>query len=156
MRDDQIDTSTHITRARRSTRPFTPDERKKKQSAFLKAFSEIGIIKYACRVAKIDRQTYYHWKNNDPEFQALLPDITDEANETLEYAAYEQSVLGVVEPVVSSGQVVYEMEPMLDEDGKQMFDSKGKPIMQRKGMITVRKYSPTLLITLLKARMPDK
>lgn len=133
-----------------------PDERKKAQEKFLNAYGELGIVKYACRVAKINRTTFYDWKHNDPEFAALLPDATDDANDTLEYAAYEQSVLGTEEPVVSAGQVIYETEPMHDEEGNPKYDSKGRPMMKRGKIITVRKYSPQLLITLLKARMPDK
>lgn len=150
-----FDTSTHSTRTGKSV-PLTPEQRKRKQERFLAAYSEIGIIKAACRVAKINRSTYYNWRDNDAEFAALLPDAAIEADETLEYAAYEQSVLGMEEPLVSAGMPVYEQIPVLDDDGEQKIDDRGKPIYKRGNMLVVRKYSPQLLITLLKARMPQK
>lgn len=121
-------------RARSLGGPLTPEQRAKKQAIFLAAYSEIGIIKAACRVAKINRSTYYDWKANDPEFASKLPEAEEDANDTLEYAAYEQAVLGTEEPVASGGKVMY-------VDGK---------------MLMARRYSPQLLITLLKARMPAK
>lgn len=157
MSNEQQDIHTSIrSRVRgRSTRPLSAEERKKKQEKFLKALSEVGIIKYACQVAEIDRKTYDNWKNNDAKFAALLPDAQTDANDTLEFAAFEQSVLGMEEPAISAGQVVYEYEPVLDANGEQTYD-RGKPVMKRGSMVTIKKYSPQLLITLLKARMPEK
>lgn len=127
---------TNPTRSRaRKPGPMTPEQRKRRQEVFLATYSDVGIIKHACRVAGIDRSTYYEWKNNDSEFAAKLPEADEEANDTLEYAAYEQSVLGTEEPVVSAGKAIH------DDDG---------------AILTVRRYSPQLLITLLKARMPHK
>ena len=110
-------------------------KRQKKQQKFLKAYGECGVIKYACKLAGINRSTYYEWAKSDPVFAEQLAEVEKDADDTLEYAAYVQSVLGTEEYVVSAG--------------KQVFDENGKPL-------TVRKYSPNLLITLLKARLPHK
>lgn len=126
------------------------------QKKFLKAYGECGVIKYACKSAGIHRSTFYAWHAHDQDFQICLPHATDDANDTLEYAAFQQSVLGTEEPAISGGQVVYDYTPMLDDQGRPMFDDRGKPLMKRGKMVTVRKYSPQLLITLLKAKMPEK
>jgi hypothetical protein len=136
--------------------PLTPEQRAKKQARFLKAFSESGNIKYSCKVAGITRQTYYDWKANDPEFAAQLEEAKFEACDTLEYAAYERAVKGVESYVVSMGRVVYEDVPALDENGKPKLDKHGEPIMRRGKPIKERKFSDTLLQTLLKANMPEK
>lgn len=114
--------------------PLTPEQRARKQQKFLQAYREVGIIKYACKVAGVSRATFYDWRDHDPEFAAQISGAKEDACDTLEYAAYAQAVLGVEEPVVSMGQPVF---------------YKGKPL-------TVRKYSPSVLITLLKANMPEK
>jgi len=135
--------------------PLSPAQRAKKQKLFLKAYREIGIIKAACEVAKINRSTFKYWRDHDEAFAAQLPDTEEEANEAVEMMAYEQAA-GVEEPALSMGQIVYEYEPLFDEDGKPKLDKQGKPIMVRGKMVKVKKYSPSVLITLLKARMPEK
>lgn len=129
MSDEQQQSNnpTRITRTRAKTLAS--------QNKFLKAYGECGVIKYACIAAGIDRSTYYDWRDNDQEFRERLPDKKSEAIDTLEYAAYVQSVLGTEEPVVSAGKVMYNKD--------------GTPCM-------VRRYSPQLLITLLKANNPEK
>jgi hypothetical protein len=127
-----------------------------KQKKFIRAYGECGVIKYACKAAGIHRSTFYDWRDNDENFKACLPFAGEDADDTLEYAAYEQSVLGTEEPAVSMGQLVYEYEELLDEKGKPVLDGKGKPVMKRGKQVMVKKYSPQLLITLLKARMPEK
>lgn len=146
---DNIDSSL------RNTKPLTPKQRIAKQKKFLKAYGHIGVIKYACGVAGISRQTFYNWRDNDLEFQKLLPEVKDDATDTLETEAHLQA-FGIEEPLVSMGQLVYEYEPDLDEKGKQRYDDKGKPLMKRGKMVTVRKFSPALLQTLLKANLPHK
>lgn len=137
--------------------PLTPKQRKAKQQKFLKAYAEHGIIKYACQVAGINRSTYYSWRDTDEWFKAQLPEAKDEACDTLEYAAYTQSVEGVEEPALSMGRLVYEEdEPVLDEAGNPILDKKGNPVTRRGKQVMIKKYSPQLLITLLKANMPEK
>lgn len=127
-----------------------------KQKKFLKAYGECGVIKYACKVAGIHRSTFYDWRDHDEDFKACLPFAGDDADDTLEYAAYAQGVVGTEEPAISMGQLVYEYEEMLNEEGKPIFDHKGRPVMKRGKQVMIKKYSPQLLITLLKARMPEK
>ena len=135
--------------------PLTPKQREAKQKKFLKAYREIGIIKAACKVAGINRSTYYDWAENDEAFKAQLPEAKEEACETLEIFAFEQA-RGIEEPAVSMGRIVYEEIPVLDEEGNQTYDVRGHPVFRRGRMVMVKKYSPSVLITLLKANMPEK
>jgi hypothetical protein len=136
-------------------KPLTPEQRAKKQERFLKALGEHGVVKAACKYAGISRQTYKNWRDHDEAFQSQLPDVYEERNDTLEYAAYEQAVIGVFEPLVSMGQPVYELIPVLDKNGDPVLDRKGKPKTERK-MLTRRVLAPSLLQTLLKAHLPEK
>lgn len=135
--------------------PLTPAQRKVKQKKFLEAYGEVGIVKYACKVAGINRSTYKYWRDHDEAFAAQLPDTKDDANESLEMIAYEQA-RGIEEPAVSMGRIVYEEVPDLDNEGKPRLDKHNNPIMKRGKMLMVKKYSPSVLITLLKANMPEK
>ena len=126
------------------------------QSLFLEAFRESGNIKYSCKVAGIHRSTYYDWRDRDEAFKAELPDATEDANDTLEFAAYDRAVRGVESYVVSMGRVVYEEEQARDKAGNPLLDKNDQPIMKRGKPIIERKYSDALLTTLLKARMPEK
>lgn len=125
---DNIDTSS------RSTAPLSPEQRAKKQQAFLKFYRKCANIKASCEAAKISRQTFYDWKDHDTAFVEQLVEAEKEANDTAEYALYDRAVNGIEEYVVSNRQVVY-------------FDKKP---------LTHRVYSDRLLEVLLKARMPDK
>jgi hypothetical protein len=144
------------TRLMRTTGPLSPEERAKKQKRFLTAFRKSGNIKYACQSAGIHRSTYYEWRDHDEAFKAYLPDAVEDAHDTLEFAAYDRAVQGVESHVVSVGKVVYEEVPVLDAEGNQKFDKNNKPITKPGKPITERKYSDPLLITLLKAHIPER
>lgn len=150
--DEQPNTPTHKTRI---SRPLSPEQRLRKQARFLAAYRNIGIIKSACKVAGINRSTYYDWRDHDVDFAAHLPDAKEEANESLEIVAHEQAY-GIEEPAISMGRIVYEEIPVFDENGEPKLDRHDHPMMRRGKMIMTKKYSPSVLITLLKANMPEK
>jgi hypothetical protein len=136
MDDEQHDaTVASPSHAHKRSGPVFPKTKKQKQQRFIEVFSETANIKYSCRAAGIDRRTFYRWKENDEAFRKLYENAEPEADDTLEYAAYLRAVEGIEEPMVSMGKVIR--------------DDVGEPMM-------VRKYSDQLLITLLKARMPQK
>ncbi len=137
-------------------KPLTPAQRLSKQRKFLTAYSRVGIVKVACKAAGISRQTYYAWRDKDAAFKTQLPDVEQDANEALESAAYDRAVQGVPSFVVSMGRMVYEEIPVLNKDGTPKLDHEGKQIMLRGKPLIERKYSDSLLTTLLKARMPEK
>lgn len=136
--------------------PLTPEQRTRKQVRFLALYRECGNIKASCKAAGIDRTTFYDWRDHDEAFKHRLPDAQADACDTLEFAAYERAVKGIEEPVVSMGRVVYEEVPALDENGKPRKDEDGYPIMKRGNPLMIRKYSDSLLNTLLKANLKDK
>lgn len=135
MSDEQENFDSIDTSGAHNTQPLTPEQRVRKQARFLKAFRETANIKFSCKYAGINRQTYYNWRDNDAEFAALLPDANADADDTLEYAAHDRAVNGVESYVISQGKLVYGPDK--------------KPLIERK-------YSDGLLTTLLKARMPHK
>ena len=135
---------------------LTQEKRAEAQAAFLEAFKQSGNVRYSCQVAGISRETFYQWKKHNKTFSQAVTEAEPEVDDVVEWAAFEEGVIGVEEPVVSMGKPVYESEPMLDDKGKPRFDSKGRPMMQQGKMLTIRRRNPTVLITLLKARMPHK
>ncbi|SRR5258708_1976952 len=150
MEDQEIGRST------RSHAPHTPEQRAKKQQSFLKFYRECANIKASCKAAGINRQTFYNWRDNDPEFAAQLPEADKEADDTAEFALYDRAVKGIESYVVSQGKIVYEDIPLLNKDGTPKLDQYGEQTYMHGKALKERKYSDGLLTTLLKARMPEK
>lgn len=136
--------------------PLSPEQKLKRQIRFIKVFRETANIKYSCQKAGISRQTYYEWQEHDPIFAAHLVTAGEEANDALEQAAHDRAVNGVPSYVVSQGRIVYEDIPVLEKDGTPKLDVHGKQVYLHGKPLIERKYSDTLLVTLLKARMPQK
>lgn len=113
------------------TKPLKASQLRQLQKAqFVTAFAESGNVSAACRVADIDRSTYYYWLEHDALFAARVAQAQEQANDALELEARRRAIEGWEEPVWSA--------------------TKGKQI----GM--VRKFSDTLLIFLLKGARPGK
>jgi hypothetical protein len=102
-------------------------ETQKKREKFLAAYRELGIIRDAAKVANIARATVYRWLD-DETFRAQFEEAKEEAIEKLEREAVRRACEGVDKPIYYKGQLVD----------------------------TVREYSDTLLIFLLKGLRPDK
>lgn len=100
----------------------------KKQATFLRELARRGIVSHAAKRARTSRQTVYDHRNTDPEFAAAWDEAIEIAAGILEAEAHRRAVTGVLEPVFYKGE----------QAG------------------TVRKYSDTLLIFLLKAHAPDR
>src|SRR5258707_4031649 len=126
-----------------------------KQDAFLEEFAQHGNITLACRKVEIDRSTLYRWKEKSDTFLFKFNQAMEEAKDNIRAEIYRRAHDGIEEPVLAQGQLVYEYEPVLDADGTQRKDDKGKLMWQRGKMVTVRKYSDTLLIFHAKMLMPE-
>lgn len=87
-----------------------------------------GNVSKACEVAELPRKTVYNWKSNDPAFAEKWEEAVEWGTEELEQEARRRAFQGVEEPVFYQGGTCG----------------------------TVRKYSDTLLIFLLKGRKPEK
>jgi hypothetical protein len=93
----------------------------------LEALAKTGVITYAARKAGVARQTVYAWCADDPDFKAAFDEALVASTELLEAEAYRRAHDGVLKPVFQGGQRVG----------------------------SIREYSDTLLIFLLKARKPE-
>jgi hypothetical protein len=101
---------------------------------FLGCVAETANIKAACKLVKVGRRTVYHRKKADPVFAQDLAEALEDAADRLEREAWRRAVEGVERPVFGSG-------------------GKGVGTVE---VGTVREYSDTLLIFLLKAHRPEK
>ena len=100
-----------------------------KKKGFLKAFAELGVVTRAAIAASINRSTHYGWLKGDEEYAEAFEHAKEDAADSLEAEAWRRAVEGVEEPV-------------------GWF--RGVPGG------TVRRYSDTLLIFLLKGARPQK
>jgi hypothetical protein len=102
-------------------------KKEENQAAFLAAFAKSGHFGNSALAAHIDRSHVYDWRN-DPAFEARFQIARKQSVTVLEDEAHRRAYTGVDEPVFYRGE----------ECG------------------TVRKYSDTLLIFLLKGNDPVK
>ena len=99
-----------------------------KLTAFCAALAETGIVGKACKAVEISRQTAYGWREEVPEFAAAWDAALRIGVSALEDEAHRRAFDGTEEPIYHHG----------NQCG------------------SVRKYSDTLAIFLLKAHSPDK
>jgi hypothetical protein len=97
--------------------PQQTETRLKKKKIFLQAMTQNYNIGFACKRAKINRNTYYYWL--DHEF--LLPTELEQArasyHDNIRQTLWELGVEGVD-------------RPMNDGHGHILLDSSGQPLMQ--------------------------
>lgn len=117
----------------------------KKQRAFLSAFAKTGNVTLACIAARIVRQTHYNWLERLPKYKLAFQRAEDEAADYLEAEARRRATDGIDEPVIYQGEVMGQKVEYNDTPEKNHFIP-----------LTVKKYSDTLLIFLLKGARPQK
>jgi heterodisulfide reductase subunit A-like polyferredoxin len=149
-----------------------------KLTAFCAALAETANVSKACAAIGVSRYTAYNWRKHDPDFASRWDDAMKAALLGLEDEVHRRAFDGMEEPLTHQGQFSYIYER--DEKGQIIFDEEmverevitkaGKSIekelvrtpryaMDANGqprVATVRKYSDTLAIFLLKAHDPDK
>ena len=118
----------------RTPRPTRPGsraaeaaDRQRKQAVFLVAFAEHATVAAAATAAHVGRRTHYDWLEADDAYAAHFKDVEEGVTEALEAEARRRAQHGIDEPVHYQGKKVD----------------------------TIRRYSDTLLIFLLKARRPE-
>lgn len=99
-----------------------------RQKAFLVKLAETCSVSRACVAARISRTTIYEWRDGNPEFAKSWDAALDVGVSGLEDEAIRRAYHGVVKPVYQKAR--------------------------RCG--TIREYSDTLLIFLLKAHRPKR
>lgn len=102
-------------------------KRTPKKPCFLAAYAKVGNVTAAAKISKCDRTHVYKWLKDDPEFVKAFEEAGNEATEHLEIEARRRAVEGTEKPVFHKGEVCG----------------------------TIREYSDTLLIFLLKGRKPE-
>lgn len=100
----------------------------KKQADFLNALGDIGSITQACKKSRVPRSTIYTWLSEDKEFEKKHEEICQLVLGLLEDEAHRRAVEGTTRPIYQGGKKVG----------------------------TIKEYSDTLLVVLLKARAPEK
>jgi hypothetical protein len=100
----------------------------KQREVFLEALAAIGNVSRAMKAAKIPRRTLYDWRRNDNEFAVAWEQALEESAGVLESEAHRRAVDGTLRPVYQGGKRVG----------------------------SIREYSDTLLIFLMKGLMPQK
>lgn len=126
-----------------------------KLTAFCAALAETCNVGKAAAAVGISRYTAYIWRKEDSDFAERWDDALKAGLLMLEDEAHRRAFDGVEEPITHQGQLSYQLEHYIDEEGKQQAqvkrDENGQPIP-----LTVKKYSDTLAIFLLKAHAPEK
>lgn len=98
-----------------------------KQAEFLAAYERLGNVAGAAQVAGVNRTSHYLWMK-DPKYAEKFQTAHEQAIDALEKEARRRAVEGFDEPVYFKGEMAG----------------------------TIRKYSDTLLIFLLKGARPEK
>ena len=112
----------------------------KQRTTFLAALCEMGNVTASAGAAGFSRAQAYALRSEDVSFAAAWDDAVAEACDRLEAEAWRLAVVGVEEPVI--GRVGKDRDGILkNADGENL---------------VIKKYSDTLMVTLLKAHKPDK
>ncbi|GAA4766411.1 hypothetical protein GCM10023219_09630 [Stakelama sediminis] len=77
-----------------------------RQKLFLRALSETGCVRDACKRARISSTSAYRIRKSSPAFARAWTRALAKAQPTIEQAAYDRAVTGWDEPIVSGGKVV--------------------------------------------------
>jgi hypothetical protein len=97
------------------------------QEEVLAAFEELANVTKACKKAKVPRRTFYNWLKEE-EFNKQFEEALEICIGVLEDEATRRAIEGTLKPVYHQGVKIG----------------------------SIREYSDTLLIVLLKARAPQK
>ena len=78
------------TRQKRALAVSAKNHKQKVQEKAIASFRQLGVVRYACEDAGIDRGTWYNWIEQDPEFAAAVKKAKEDAIDVLERAAIER------------------------------------------------------------------
>lgn len=153
----ETQTRAHATKPRKQR--SDPALQPVKKAAFLSALAECCRVDKSCQAIGITRATAYRWREEDAEFEKAWSRAVEIAVTALEDEAHRRAFEGVDEPLTHQGMMTY--RPKFDATGSIMRDSSGKVIYEtdkdgRPIPETVKKYSDSLAMFLLKAHAPEK
>lgn len=95
---------------------------------FLEALASFANVTLACKKVGVTRSKIYEWRSEDPSFKKDWDDAIDLGTDSLEDEAVRRAHEGTLKPVYQGGKKVG----------------------------SIREYSDTLLIFLLKGRRPER
>lgn len=132
-----------------------------KLTAFCAALAETGVVARACKAVGISRQTAYEWKDEIPEFADAWERALKISVSAMEDEARRRACEGVDKPLTHQGQFTYLRDySAIDPDTGQPYPPMSAPILTdadgNPRVATMKEYSDTLLIFLLKAHDPEK
>jgi hypothetical protein len=84
---------------------------------FLTALRNTGKISPACRTVGISAAAVHTRRKADPDFEEAVAQAIEDCRDDMEVEMVRRAKDGVNEPVIYQGQMQYQMEPKLDEDG---------------------------------------
>jgi hypothetical protein len=121
---------------------------------FLEALRQDPTVSLACEIAGIARKTVYRWREQSETFAEQWDEAVERGKDVARSSIYKRGILGWDEPIVSMGQIVYAMEPALDDAGKPIYE-RGKPLMRTVKPLTTHKWSDSLALLYAKANLPE-
>ena len=107
---------------------FVTNVTEEKKKAFLEHFPRECTVTHAAALTGIAKKTVYEWLKQDPDFAAAFELAKEAVGDKLEKEAIRRACEGINKPVYYQGQKVD----------------------------TIKEYSDTLLIFLLKGQKPEK
>lgn len=135
-----------------------------KLTAFCAVLAETCNVGKACAAVDISRFTAYKWRKVVPDFAEAWDDAMKAGVLALEDEAHRRAFEGLDEPLTHQGAVTPAYAAVRDDEGNLVRDEltgtpKMAPVYNADGTFkpqTVKKYSDTLAIFLLKAHAPEK
>lgn len=135
-----------------------------KLTAFCAALAETCNVGKACAAIGVSRYTAYKWRKEMPQFADEWDDALKAGLLVLEDEAHRRAFSGVDKPLTHQGSFTYLYREAKDADGNPVINEltgtpKTEPVLDEHGnhmVATVKEYSDTLAIFLLKAHNPDK
>jgi hypothetical protein len=122
---------------------------------FLEALRQDPTVSLACEVAGVARATVYRWREQSKTFAQAWDDAIERCRDVARSSIYQRGILGWDEKVASQGQMVMEYEPVVDDEGNQRFDERGRPLVKGGKPLLVHKWSDSLAALYAKANLPE-
>jgi hypothetical protein len=122
---------------------------------FLEALGQDPTVLLACEVAGVARKTVYRWREQSKTFAEQWDEAVERGKDVARSSIYRRGILGWDEKVASQGQVVMEYEPVVDDEGNQLFGERGKPLVKGGKPLMIHKWSDSLAALYAKANLPE-
>lgn len=136
-------------RTRRNVARTTHNTARQKK-AFLEAYADTANVTAAAIAAGVGRRTHYDWLEDDEQYAADFQQAGEQAVDLLELEARRRGAEGVDEPVIHQGQLCGRW--VNDKGETVQPDAPGATMIP----LTIKRYSDTLLIFLMKGARPEK